>query len=875
MAELLERDDQLAALEERLGQARSGWGSLTLVAGEAGIGKTSVVRAFCDRHRADAHILWGWCEDLAAPPLGPLHDLARAAGGELAAVMQGETGRLDRFAGFLAALVSPLRPVIAVVEDIHWADEATLDLLAYTARRVGDTHGCVVATYRDDELPPDHPLWRVLGDLVRQARVGTLTLAPLSVAAVAALAAGHGIDASHVHRVTGGNPYFVTEVLASGSNGVPETVRAAVLARAARLSPAARSALDTIAVIPDRVELDLVAALIEGPAAVDECEQAGLLIGRDGSLAFRHELARRVVAQALPATRVARLHAAVLAALRQRSDVDSARLAYHADLAGDAEAVVRHAPDAAAEAARLGAYTAAAEHCLRALRHGETLSPQRRAALLPAGRRAELRELYGTALVRSGRIDGAIDAYAQAEAEWRDAGDVQRAGAALAVRGQFLWAAGRAEAAREAADAAVALLRAHPPGPGLTSACTYGAYLRMLERDRPAAIELGTEAIRLAEAYGQTSLLSKALNAVGCALWTTDPDAASATMARSLAVARQSGDDQTIGLALGNWGSAAIEVRRYAEGERLLQEDLAWCSERDMDIGRGYSRAWLARSRFEQGDWRQADVIARELAAQPQQNVATLTIALTVLGQLGVRRGQAEADGLLSRAWALAQEAADPPRLFPVAAARAEAAWLAGAPQRIPELVEEAFALAGRLGEPWAVGELGLWLWRAGAVQEPPPGSAPPYAHQISGDWAAAALAWDAIGCPYEAALARADSDAPDQLLVAIEALYRLNARPAADLVAARLRGMGVRQLPRRRSSATVANPGGLTDRELDVLRLLVDGLPNTAIAARLHISRRTADHHVAAILAKLGVPSRHEAARHARDHGWFGPTTR
>src|SRR5690606_5327469 len=301
-------------------------------------GKTSLVRAFCDRHRGDAHILWGWCEDLAAPPpLAPLHDLARAAGGEFAAVMAGEAGRLDRFAAFLAVLASPLRPVVAVIEDIHWADEATLDLLAYAARRVGDTHGCVVATYRDDELPPEHPLWRVLGDLVRQARVGTLTLAPLSVAAVATPAAAHGVDATHVHRVTGGNPYFVTEVLAGGADGVPDTVRAAVLARAARLSPPARSALDTIAVIPDRVDLDLATALIDDPVAIDECEQAGLLVGQDRWLAFRHELARRAVAQTLPATRAARLHAAVLAALRQRSDVDSARLAYHADLAGDVE----------------------------------------------------------------------------------------------------------------------------------------------------------------------------------------------------------------------------------------------------------------------------------------------------------------------------------------------------------------------------------------------------------------------------------------------------------------------------------------------------------------------------------------------------------
>jgi hypothetical protein len=205
--------------------------------------------------------------------------LARAAGGEFAAVMGGPSGRLDRFAAFLAVLVSPLRPVIAVVEDIHWADEATLDLLTYAARRVGDTNGCVIATYRDDELPPDHPRWSVLGDLVRQARVGRLELAPLSVAAVARLAGPYGADATSVHRLTGGNPYFVTEVLASGSDSVPGTVRAAVLARAARLSPLGRSALEMVAVIPEGATLDLVVALTGGDTAgVDECEQSGVLV---------------------------------------------------------------------------------------------------------------------------------------------------------------------------------------------------------------------------------------------------------------------------------------------------------------------------------------------------------------------------------------------------------------------------------------------------------------------------------------------------------------------------------------------------------------------------------------------------------------------
>jgi DNA-binding CsgD family transcriptional regulator len=248
-------------------------------------------------------------------------------------------------------------------------------------------------------------------------------------------------------------------------------------------------------------------------------------------------------------------------------------------------------------------------------------------------------------------------------------------------------------------------------------------------------------------------------------------------------------------------------------------------------------------------------------------NQSTSTIALTVLAQLEVRRGETSAEAALDLAWERAS-VADPPRLWPVVAARAEAAWLSGRGELIVALVGEAFELARQLSQPWAIGELGYWLWRAGRITSAPTGSAPPYAHQINGDWRAAAGAWDAIGCPYEAALARADGDDVTELEAALRTLSGLGAQPAADLVRRRLRQSGARRVPPAPRRATRANPGGVTDRELQVLALLVCGLSNAEIAARLHISRRTADHHVGAILVKLDVPTRREAARVARERG-------
>ena len=251
--ELLERGAFLASLEGWLDAARHGQGCMVLLGGEAGIGKTALARAFCDRHGADARVLWGACDALRTPrPLGPLLDITREVGWELARLVAAEPTRHRLFGAFLDLLASAREPVVAVVEDAHWADEATLDLLLFLGRRVADSPAVVLVTYRDDEAGREHPLRTVIGDLATARWVHRLDLPPLSRAAVASLADPHGIDPDRLHRVTGGNPFFVTEVLGAAGGEVPPTVRDAVLARTARLTPAARAALDAARVATAR-----------------------------------------------------------------------------------------------------------------------------------------------------------------------------------------------------------------------------------------------------------------------------------------------------------------------------------------------------------------------------------------------------------------------------------------------------------------------------------------------------------------------------------------------------------------------------------------------------------------------------------------------
>jgi DNA-binding CsgD family transcriptional regulator/tetratricopeptide (TPR) repeat protein len=861
--ELLERDEAMSALDDMLASVQTeASGKLVWVGGEAGVGKTALLGRFCELQDKPVRTLWGACEPLRTPrPLGPFVDVGEATGGELAELLAGAT-RPHEVAGALLDELSGRRPTVLVLEDLHWADEATLDVVTLLAARISSVPALVLASYRDDELDRAPTLRVVLGELAR--RPGRLKVERLSAAAVAALADQHGLDAAELYARTAGNPFFVTEVLAAGGERLPETVRDAVLARAARLSQAARRLLEAVAVVPGQVELWLLKELAgELVDRLEECLGSGMLSAGPTSVAFRHELARLAVEEAIPPNRRLALHRAALAALVSASHHDSPRIAHHAESSADVAAVLQWAPRAAEQAAASGAHREAAAQYARALRFADGQPDEVRADLLQA--RAE--ECYLTS-----RIDDAIDAQREALECRRRRRDGRAEGNALRILSRLLFFAGRASEAEPLVLEAIELLEQLPAGHELAMAYANISQRRMVVDDAAEAMAWGNRALALARSLADTEAQAYALTNIAAAQFRTNADEGHQQLEAALELAQRNGHEELAGLTFSRLVMFPVRYRRFDMAQDHLDAGLEYCVERGLDTFRLYLLGCRARLELDLGHWDQAAESAALVLRDPRGAQLARTWALATLGLLRARRGDAEASVPLEEAHAMVEPTFELDRIAQVDAARAEAAWLASDRAAVAGITDAALALALERRDSWAVGELVYWRWRAGLRDKLPAGlAAEPYALSFAGDWKRAAELWRKIGCPYEAALALADSDDETDVRQAHDQLQALGARPAAAIVARRLRERGVRSVPRGPRPRTRENPAGLTARELEVLVLVADGLRNGQIAQRLVVSEKTIDHHVSAILRKLDVRTRGEAAAEAARRGLTG----
>lgn len=855
---LVEREAAFAALDECAERAKAGRGGLALVVGEAGAGKTAFVEAFVARRPDHIRLLWGSCDPLPTPrPLGPIVDASTELAPTTRSVIHDAEHAYDIFDAVFDDIAAT--PSIVVIDDLHWADQGTVDLLRFVLRRVQRSRSLLILTARNDEVAVDSHVQQLLGDISRSPVATWIPLLPLSVTAVTTLVGDRAIDPRWLHRVTAGNAFFVSEMLDHPVEDLPTSVRNAVLARTAGLDEAAWDLLHLLACAPEAIPDYLLVELGIAVPPLRRLHQANLISRTARGVVFRHDLCRVAVAGVIPPGAEAQLHRRMIDAYEAAGRIDHAVITHHALGAGDPERVRSAATAAGAAAARSGAHRQAAEFYRTALNSSAAFSASEEATLL---------ELLAEEFYLVDQLDDAIDACRRALLLRQQVGVAADISAAHHAMSVYEWYNANREAAEKEVAQAVSVFRgARFDAPDQLAALGHGlamqAYLAMQASDLTTAGSLARRAAEIAETAGETALAVRIAIIDGiCSVMR------GLTSGRNdiLSILRSAPRHLDVIYSSGysNLTYLDVEERRLDAAADLLDVSIQLTVERDLPVCRVWQVGSRARLHLMRGDWTEASGDAADVLDVRCAPLAQFWPAL-VRGLIALRSTGRGGDDIAD-AWQLAVRYSEPLRLIPAAAAFTEFGWLTCTPVNLDDYhgLIEGPELPGL---SWARGELASWLRRSGVDVEVRD-VAEPYRLYLDGDLLAAADAFDSLGLPYEAALALTETGVEEAVRRGLDLLDGLGALAVADKVRADLRSAGALKVPARRRAASLANRVGLTARQAEVLHLMAEGLTNAEMAAALFVSVKTIDHHVSAILAKLDAPNRKEAVKRARSQG-------
>lgn len=845
---LLERDHVLGELDALAAAAAEGRGRIAFVIGEAGIGKTSVLRAARERWADRLRAFWTACEDISsAEALTILRELPESCVGNIGSVSKGGE-RIDLFREVLDNLAQV--PSVLFVEDLHWADDGSIDFLRYAGRRIEDLPLLIVISSRNEEQTARSRIVRTSGDLSPSARC-RFDLVGLSSEAVGRLAAAQGQLGSKVHEVTNGNPLLVTELLAN-SGARTHTIDEIITGRASLLPTGARSFLEYCSVIPRRVSIEQIEASGADDEDIQTCIDCGLLLPDGDGLAFRHELTRHAISDALPPLRRRQMHARELERL-ERVGGSMVRQLHHAFWSKNRERVRELAPAVAERAAAFGAHGGAVQAWSAMLDTGEPVDDP-----VPC-------ERYAFELHMVGRLPDAIEWQQRALALHIGSGNRLKQGDNLRFLSRLRYMSGERTLAEKAAQQAVEILE--PLGESAELALAYAtlAQLAMLNDQDVEAIRLSKLALPMGEKFGRDDVVATTLINYGTSLQYRDFARGCDMLDQSIRLAKETGSHEHVARAYINKGWMHLMRPALPEALAILREGIDFCRDHDIANMQLYMRGGVAMCMFGLGLWDEASEEAGMVLAHPANTDLTGNPATRVLAALNVRRGtnrSAEFFGILRRHDERGREA---PRFNSYAKLVAESAWTERRETaEANDLLERAISQLGKESSPLDASELWFWHRKLGSKSEVIPGMLKPYADLAAGNVADAAEGLARMNLPFEQALVLVEGD-EEQAAQGLFILEQLGAEATAARVRADLAERGIRKGTRGPRASTRSNQHGLTRRELDVLREIEGGLSNKEIANKLFVSPKTVDHHVSSILAKTDTKSRGEAAALAR----------
>ncbi len=853
--ELLERSNYLQKLENSFKNLIEDNGTVVIISGEAGIGKTSLVEAFINKLKDKARILWGACDALFTPrPLGPLYDIASQFNNSLLNLLNNQPERTTIFTRFLQNLQESKLPNILIIEDVHWADESTLDLIKFLGRRTNRINSLFIITYRDDEIGPDHPLRFVLGD-INSKNLNKFKLSALTEKTVNELAALHGIK--NLFQITGGNPFLITELLSNNNEGVPSTIKDSILTRISRLSNEARELIELVSIIPNRAEKSLIEEIISlNPEIPEECFNSGILRFENDTISFRHELSRMAVEDSLGASKKQLLNEKILKVLLNEKRIDNylARIVHHAEKAHDINVIIKYAPLAAQQASKLGAHTQAAQHYKTALQYSENLEIKEYLNLL----KERSYECYLTgqneeAFKTGGKINELLKKFPDPAIEGENYRRMSR----------MLWYDCNDKKADEYLNKAIKILETLPPGRNLAMAYSNKSQAHMIREETGPAIEWGERAVDFARKINDLDIEAHALNNIGSAKMNTGDKDGEFYLKKSLELSLKNNFHEDASRAYSNIGCILLQKRRLSEAKKYFIEGSEYFNERDLYTYGLCMTGHYAHLKLYQGYWDEAVEMLKIIFNRENVPVANKVVPLYVVGLIRARRGDPGEADFLDESYSLALNIREMDKIVTSLSGKVELFWLNNKLDEIVSEIEEQYPKVLKTNNPWTIGVMAYWLRKAEKLSETPAKIAEPYLLQINGDWKSAAELWRELQCPYEQALALSEGN-EESMKYAIEILEQLGATATSQLIKQKMRESGIRNIPKGPRKSTKQNPAGLTTRQLEILDLLGKGLSNNEISNKLYISPKTVDHHVSAILSKLNIHSRFEAASFA-----------